>query len=71
VQFHKDQHKAVIEYAAVSGVQCIRACAGAQLFEHVVEAGQCQTRMFGNNAHSVRIKVFSDGADALPLEIGC
>ena len=43
--------------------------AGAQFFQHVVEAGQGEVRMLGEDALAMGVEVFGDGANALLLQV--
>jgi hypothetical protein len=67
VQLLQDQHQAVVEDAPVGGGERGGVGAGAQLLQHVVEAGESEVRVLRQDALAVGVEVFGDDTNPLVL----
>jgi hypothetical protein len=67
VQLLQDQHQAIVEDAPVGGGESGGVGAGAQLLQHVVEAGEGQVGVFRQDTLAVGVELFGDFADRCDL----
>ncbi len=70
VQFIEDQHQPVIEGAAIGLCHVGWFCPGADQVADIVEPGQGQVRMLGQNVLAMRVEFLGNGGDFAPDRIG-
>ena len=71
VVFVQDADEAIVEDAAVGGGEVCGRGAGPEFFQHVVEAGQRQVFVLGQDPLAVGVEALGDLADAVLLQVVC